>query len=152
LEIDTLRFGKIQVEEESVIRFSHGLPGFEQYNQYCLLTPDPNVPISYLQCVNDGQISFMVVEPFLAMPDYEFELHENVKHELQIYAESDVLILSIVTVKEDLSQSTINLKAPLIMNTKLKMGRQIILHDKDYSTKHPLFPTTTAQAAAAKGE
>lgn len=151
MEIDTLRFGKIQIDEESVIRFANGLPGFEQYERYALLTPDPDVPLSYLQSMDDGHISFMVIEPFLSLPSYEFKLQDHIKQELQLYEEQDVLILSIVTVKEELVKSTVNLKAPLVINTKRRLGKQIILHDEDYSTRHPLFPAKAASTASAGG-
>lgn len=151
MQVDTSRFGLVEYEEENTIRFPHGLPGFEDLHTYVWLHPDPELPISYLQCVDDGHVSFIVIDPFLVLPSYEFELSESVKKELQLTKPEDVTILVIVTVKGDIREATVNLKAPLVINKKERIGKQVILHDYPYQMKHPLFSVPQAQTSA-RGE
>jgi flagellar assembly factor FliW len=42
-------------------------------------------------------------------------------------------------VKDDPQKATINLKAPLVINSKKKLAKQIILDDDNYQVKTPLF-------------
>lgn len=151
MQLETLRFGRIHIAKDRVIRFAQGIPGFEQYHEYTLIQPDEDLPFSYLQCVNDGHLSFIVIDPFLVKPDYEFELNESVKKELLITKQEQVSVLAIMTVKDDIKKATLNLKAPLVINVQQRLGKQLILHDYDYSTKHPLFAEVPAGQADQKG-
>lgn len=147
MQLETLRFGLLEIEDNKVIKFPQGLPGFEQHHAFVLLHPDPELPISYLQSVDDGYISFVVMDPFLVLPSYEFELSDAVKQELELTGPEEVSILAIVTIKDEIRNATINLKAPLVINTQLRIAKQVILHDYPYVTKHPLFATSPSSAA-----
>lgn len=146
--LESARLGLLEIDEARIIRFPQGIPGFEQYHDYVLLQPDPELPLSYLQCVNEGYVSFIVIDPFLILPSYEFELSDSVKKELQLTDPADVSVLAIVTVLDDIRNATLNLKAPLVINSRERIGKQVILHDSPYETKHPMF----ARAHAGKSE
>ncbi len=138
--VETVVFGKIEVEEDKVIHFSHGIPGFEESQQFILLPIGDDIPFSYLQCIDNEQLSLLVTEPFGFHPSYEFTITDSLKAELHIEAEDQVVILAVVTVQDNLADATINLLAPIVINHKRAVGRQIILHDTQYMTKHRLLP------------
>jgi flagellar assembly factor FliW len=138
-ELDTTVFGKIEIEEERIIRFPHGLPGFEDHRSYILIPLEEDVPFSYLQSLDNPELSFLVTSPFYFYGNYEVVLSESLREDLQIVSEDQVVIVTVASVRDSLDSATINLLAPIIINLDTLLGKQIILHDSPYTTKHRLL-------------
>ncbi|MFD0680765.1 MULTISPECIES: flagellar assembly protein FliW [unclassified Paenibacillus] len=148
--ISTVRFGEIEIQESEIIAFPEGIPGFEQLNQFIIIKPNQELPFSFLQSVEEGAVAFIISNPFVFYPEYEFEISEETKHELSIEAEQDVLVWNIISIRDDLENATINLLAPVIVNIKEQVGKQIVLQGTDYTVKHKLI--LTQQVAAEGGD
>ena len=73
------------------------------------------------------------------MQDYEFKIPDNYIKELQIAKPEEVLVLTTVTLNSNIENMTTNLKAPIIINIKEKLGEQLILDNDKYKIKQPLF-------------
>ncbi|WP_199616758.1 flagellar assembly protein FliW [Paenibacillus alkalitolerans] len=140
MKIHTSRFGAIEIDETGIYTFPAGVPGFEYCKQYVLLQPSQDMPFCYLQSVENGDLAFLVTDPFLYYHNYEFQLSESQQIELKITQTEEIAIWSVVTVPASLQDATLNLKAPIILNVREKQGKQVILHETDYGTKHPLLP------------
>ncbi|WP_364151662.1 flagellar assembly protein FliW [Paenibacillus sp. LPE1-1-1.1] len=125
-------------ENTSVIFFEQGIPGFEHIHQFMISDLEAELPIKLMQAVDDQEVSLLIVSPFFFYPEYEWELSESAKQELQIQSEQDVEIWSILTIPAEPTEATINLMAPLVMNPNQKTGKQLILHDSNYSSRAPL--------------
>jgi len=139
MQLFTERFGTIQINEDQIITFHQGIPGFEDIRTFVILPFENDIPFSYLQSVEDGNLAFIVADPFVFYKDYEFDLTAEAQEQLEIREQSEVLVLSIVTIMGDIRQATINLLGPIVMNTRLKIGAQIVLNNTKYQTKHPLL-------------
>lgn len=139
MQISTVRFGDIDIQETEIINFKQGIPGFEQLQQFVIIRPNLELPFSFLQSVDDGEVAFIVVSPFVFYPEYEFEISEETKQELAIKEETDVLVWNIVSIRESLEDATINLLAPIILNNRDSVGKQIILQGTNYAVKHKLI-------------
>lgn len=137
--LSTIRLGELEIEKDQQIYFKQGLPGFEHLHQFVILQPDEQIPFSYLQSVEDGNISFIITDPFMFYPEYSFKLPESARAELEIEDEKEILVAAIISVREQLESATINLQAPLVINTAQKLGKQVILHDSAYKPKHALI-------------
>lgn len=133
--------GEIEVDSDKVVRFTHGMPGFEEVRSYVLLQPDPNLPFNYLQSVEHPNVVFLLTDPFIFVRDYDVQLSEEVLNDLMIQNEQEVQVWAIVTLKESIQAATMNLLAPIVVNLRERLGRQIILANAGYSTKHPLMPS-----------
>lgn len=140
LELETVIFGTIEIEKDKIVHFKHGFPGFEEHKQFILIPISDEVPFSYLQGIDDTNLAFLVSLPFDFFPTYEFVLSNDLKEELQIETEDQVVVLTIVTVQESLNDATVNLLAPIIINQQAGIGKQIVLHDSEYTTKQRLLP------------
>ncbi|MFD0957915.1 flagellar assembly protein FliW [Paenibacillus chungangensis] len=136
--IQTTQLGKIEYQHKDVITFIKGIPGFKEQRKYVTVKIEDS-PFMYLQSVDKEELAFIVVSPFEFFPDYEFELSATVKDDLNIQQEADLLIVNIVTIRDDLAKATINLAAPIILNVKEQLGMQYIISDKMYSTRQLLF-------------
>lgn len=141
--IHSARFGPLEYDPQQVITFPKGIPGFETFTQYILLPLDQEQshPFYILHSVEDGELSFVVLDTLRFFPNYEIKLPDEVVEELQIEKPEDVVILSTVTVRGDWQRATTNLKAPLVINAVKQIGQQVVLEQSEYLIKQPLFET-----------
>jgi flagellar assembly factor FliW len=143
MRVSTANFGELDIETEDIFTFPQGIPGFEDLRRFVIIQPDPQMPFSYLQSVEQGELSIIMTNPFLFYPDYELQLSDQTQEELGIEQEKDVLVWSTVSIKDQIKDATTNLLAPIIVNVKKKCGKQVILHGTDYITKHRLMQKET---------
>jgi flagellar assembly factor FliW len=139
MKINTKYHGVKEYKEEDVITFNKGLPGFESLKDFILFSVEENDLFSILHSTENEEVGLVVVSPFSVVNDYEFKLSDNKTQELGINSPEDVLVLSTVTLSSKVEDITANLKAPIIVNIKAKLGEQIILDNDGYKVKHPLF-------------
>lgn len=132
--------GEMDIPEQQQIDFPDGLPGLPDRKRYAVLFREETLPYYYLQSLEDPDLCFLTVDPFVFFPDYDFELPDPVVEQLHIESPADIWVRNIVVVREDFARSTVNLQAPLIMNHRMRVGRQVILNHPDYAIRHPLFP------------
>ncbi|MDQ0902944.1 flagellar assembly protein FliW [Paenibacillus sp. V4I7] len=137
--VQTLFFGELEVVEADTMTFPGGIPGFEACTQFMLVQPADSLPFSYLQSIQQPELSFLVVDPFLFFKDYEISLPDSVQEELLIEQATDVQLYTVVTVSNGNSKITTNLLAPIVMNTKKCLAKQVILHDSNYQVKHEII-------------
>jgi flagellar assembly factor FliW len=146
LEIETLRFGKIAVQEDKVITFPRGILGFAKNKQYLLFPHSEDSPFFWLQSVEDGDLAFVVMNPQLVKADYSIDVDENVMNELDAKQESDLDVVCIVTIpRNDPNGMTINLLGPIIINAKSRSAMQIICDKQSYSHRHLVVSEQQAQ-------
>ncbi len=135
--LNTKHFGEIEIDENKIITFREGIPSFENLKRYIVLyNGDEKSPFRWLQCVDDGQLAFAVINPFMILGNYDIEISEETVGSLNIESISDVMVLAIVVVPEDPNKMTMNLKAPVIINTKNNSGMQVVLDTDMYSVRH----------------
>lgn len=133
--IETKFLGEVEINEQDILTFEAGLPGFSEQTKYVLLPLDADLPLTVLQSTEEAELGFILALPFAFKKDYSFDLSDVDKNDLKIESEENVIVYSIVTLNESFANSTINLLAPIIINIKQKLGKQIILQD---SSLYPL--------------
>lgn len=143
--VQTTRFGEIEFKDDELIYFPKGVLGFEDDTNFLLIKPDQENPLAFLQSITTPELTFVVAEPFSFYQDYEFDIAESVKEELEIEEIIDVAVWSILTIPEDFHKATINLLAPIIINVNKRIARQIILNESKYSIKTLLYPQISAK-------
>ena len=139
--IATRQLGDIEIEETSIYTFEQGLPGFESLTRFVFIDLGSEWPVRLMQAVEEPGVSFFVCDPFRYYPDYEWDMPEELKAELDIKRVEDVEVLSVITLSEELPKSTVNLLAPLVLNRAQRLGKQHIIHGSGYTHSHPVFQT-----------
>lgn len=138
MQIQTKLLGEVTIDEKEILTFECGLPGFPNEKRFVLLPIDSELPIAVLQSITDAKIGFVVAYPYAFKNDYAFDISEEDITDLQVESAEDIATYAIVTLKESLNDSTMNLLAPVIFNIKKKLGKQIVLND---NVAYPLhFP------------
>ena len=126
------------VDRRHVIGFPGGLPGFENCRGFILMELEGNDLLHYLTAVEGPDATFLVIDPRRVMPEYRCDLNET--DALRIGADGDapLLWLALVTVERD-GTTTVNLRAPIVINPKRMLGHQIIPIDNAYPLRRVLL-------------
>lgn len=136
MKLKTAYMGEIEADATNIITFEHGIPGFENESQFVLLPIEENSIFQLLQSVKTENLAFIITSPYAMTTNYTFDLDEATVHSLDIKNDSEVAVFVIVTLKDTLTNSTVNLKAPIILNTRNNKAKQVILDNDTYAIRH----------------
>jgi len=150
VKIATKAYGLIEADERQKIVFPGGLIGFEKHKDYLLLDAERQ-PFYWLQSMEVEQVAFVLVSPFLFRPDYELNVSNEELAEIGIRSPEKALIFSIVTIPPDGSPMTANLQGPLVINRDARTGKQTVLPDARWKTRHDIMAELAATAALSGG-
>ena len=147
MKISTKNFGEITINPEDIINFEQGLPGFPGAKQFVVLfsgneenEDEPDL-LFYMQSINHTpDLSFVLVDMTLLLPEYRPEMLAQLEKDTDGGIDADTIaVYNIVTVYDDMSKSTVNLKAPVIIDITKKSGKQIICTSDEYPIRTLLF-------------
>ena len=139
MKFETKYHGTLEFNEDEIIHFEKGLPGFEEFKKFVILPVEDNEFFNILHSVENNKVGFIVVSPFNVIKDYEFDLNEDKVKQLKIKDYNQVSVYNTVTLNSDIKKITVNLRAPIIINIEEKLGEQVILNNNRYLVKHPLI-------------
>ncbi len=127
------------VKPENVFHFKEGIVGFEEHKDYVFLLNDTIKPFMFMQSLTDSNLSFVCVKTDLVCPDYEITLPKANVQFLELEKPEDTLILSLVTVRPDVTDTTANLMSPIVINMQQSLGQQIILERSPYPVRYKVW-------------
>ncbi len=110
---------------DEVISFAEGLIGLPEMRRAVLLEMNDFEPFRWLVSLENENTRFIVVEPEQIFTGYE-------RFEKGITASENLQTLAIVNLSSEWQKTTINLRAPIVINAETKIGAQIILSESDY--------------------
>lgn len=137
MNVETDRFGTFDIKDNKVIEFPWGLPGFEDLKKYIILEVSDTKPIYWLQSTENKFIALPVIVSFELLSDYNIYIKENELEGLYVESKNDLLILNVMVIPQDVKDMTINLAAPIVINVKHGIGKQIIIDAKELPIRYP---------------
>lgn len=137
MEVKTTRFGQIEVDDERVLKFNSGILGFPDCVNYVLVQTNEDGSFFWLQSTDRPEVAFVVCDPLLFVPDYQIPVKAEEFELIGLKSMKDSQVLIIVNKVDRLL--TGNLQGPLLINAETRHGRQLVLSEKKYSTRHPLL-------------
>ncbi len=138
ITIRTLQ-GDKQVNRTDIIHFPRGIFGFDRYTDFVIFDIVDCPPFKTMLSVEDDGPDFVVMEPIGIFGDYRPLPDDESMAELGITGKSAVAVLSIVTLADDPSRTTVNLRGPIVIDLDTNRASQIALADDRYSTRKPLL-------------
>ena len=136
MRVKTTRFGELDIPEEATLEFPRGIFGFPELRRCCLLPYGSTRGLRWLQSLEDPTLLFLTMEPYLVFPEYEAEVPEHEAAALGLERPEEAAVLTLVTISPETEAMTTNLMAPIVINTKTRRGRQVIVEGDRYLTKH----------------
>jgi len=135
-KITSRPFGDITIDEELIISFPEGLFGFDDVKSYILLEEE-NSPMRWLQSVEQQDLAFVMLRILEFMDEYDLAVPMSDLEALGVMEPSTLDVYAIITIPpSNPSDMTANLMGPVMINPKLKIGRQVISLSDKYKTKH----------------
>lgn len=141
IQIETTRFGQretLAIDEGCLFSFPDGLPGFDQVQVYALLEDDRCLPLRWLQAIDQPEVCFILVDPWLVLESFEVELGRRDLASLRIAEPDQAEVHAILAIRDQGASVTANLKAPIVLNRSCRLGRQIILADDRFELRQPV--------------
>jgi flagellar assembly factor FliW len=139
VNLSTNNFGNLSIEKENIITFEQGLLGFEELKQFAIIDVEECLPFEWLVSVEDPIVAFPILNPTLFFSDYKPSLSKDDLVLLDIKKEKDVEMFCIVTLGKKPEDVTLNLKGPILINMKNKMGKQVVITEDYYSLNQQLI-------------
>jgi len=137
LAIYKTRIGEFEISEGDIVEFPEGIPGFEKLRKFSILHDERTDPIKWMVSLEDPNVALPVIDPWMVRVDYMVEISEADKKFLKLEDPADALVVCIVVIPHDRPEdSTINLLAPIVINYRKRIGKQVILEKGDYSIRH----------------
>ena len=145
MQVQTTRFGTVEIAEDRIIEFPNGLLGFSKQKRFCLLQPNDDACFFWLQSLDDPSLAFVVTDPGMFVPEYSVPIREEQSEGLGLGELADAQVFVIVNKVEN--ALTGNLQGPLVINTVSRVGEQFVLAEKRWTTRHELLALEKAASA-----
>ena len=139
--VKTKFFGEVDLPEEKIVTFDRGIIGFENLKRYTILydCEKEETNISWLQSVEEPDFAMPIIKPWLVKEDYNPVVEDELLNGLGELTEENLVILLKMNVPPDLTQMSVNLKAPIIINSDTRKGAQIVVENQDYVIKYRVY-------------
>ncbi len=139
MQINTKDYGIMTVAEDDIIQFPYGVYAFEDRKRFVMLDARADAGVMQLQCVDAQTPRFIILDPFLFLEDYAPNLPLETLHKLKAISPDQLSFFVIAVIPENTQSATVNLKSPVVINFKERIGMQVILDNPDYSVRFRLF-------------
>lgn len=139
VKIKTTRFGELEVDKKDIIEFTEGLLGFENLKKFFIVDPGDQTLILWLQSTDDAATAFPIIEPKIFQPNYMVKLLPVELNSLALENLSNASVYTVLTIPQNVTEMSANLKAPIIINNKTKMARQIVLQDSKLEVRFKMY-------------
>ncbi len=147
MQIETTRFGTVDVLDSRIITFPKGLLGFSEFTNYALLQPEDDGVFFWLQSIASPGLAFIVTDPILFFPDYRVAVSCDLLDELGVDDIKDAQVF--VIVNQDRATLTANLQGPLVVGVEERRAVQLVMSDKQWTTQHKIVDVPVAAGGAA---
>lgn len=151
MRIESQRIGTIDVDESSLIEFPSGLVGLPTRRRFVILEFDRDVPLAWMQNVDDPEFGLPVADPGIFVQDYRVQVPRADVAQLELDRLEDAVMLVVTTVHQGGIMVTGNLRAPLVVNLSNRRGHQVVLDRPDLDVRALVDPIAFAQAQRTPG-
>lgn len=152
MKAETRLFGTIEITDDKIITMEKGMIGFPELKSFALIVDkkknEKQFKIMWLQSMEDGNIAFPVTDPTTIIETYAPAENQEILAPLGKLDETNTYVLVTVTVPKRVEDFSINLKAPIVINTDTNKGVQMITED-DYPVKYKIYELLKANKKKA---
>jgi len=153
MRINTKVFGEVEIDDEKIITFEKGIVGFPDLTQFALMHDaerGSDSSVRWLQSLQEPAFAMPVMDPLLVVPDYNPIVEDELLKPLGDLSPDQMLVLVTLTVPAEIEKMSVNLRAPIVVQTESRKACQVIVDEDKYLVKYPIFDIL--QAAKKAGE
>lgn len=149
ITLELPRFGTCTYRESEVLLFPWGLPGFASLRRFIAINLEGQEKFVWLQSLDEPTVAIPTGDPWQIFADYEPQLPHYATTSLDIQNPEDFVALCVVVVSAGAAEMTMNLLAPIVVNLRTRIGRQVMLEKGDYAVRTPIPRKQQTAAAGA---
>jgi flagellar assembly factor FliW len=123
------------VDDQQVLVFPDGIPGFASARRFVLSDLDEAGTFQMLRCLDADDLSMVVCVPWLLFPEYQANIGDEEERHLELERPEDAVVFCPVTVEPEERAFHVNLLGPFVVNARTRRGRQVVLADSGYPTR-----------------
>jgi flagellar assembly factor FliW len=142
MRIRTKIFGEVEIDDEKIIRFENGIIGFPELTEFALMhdseKPDGGA-VRWLQSLQEPAFAMPVMDPLVVAPDYNPQVEDELLKPVGTLDPDQLLVLVTLTVPSDIQQMSVNLRAPIVIQTQSRKACQIIVDNESYPVKYQIY-------------
>ncbi|MCI8799873.1 MAG: flagellar assembly protein FliW [Lachnospiraceae bacterium] len=150
MKINTKLFGEIEISEDKILIFQDGIIGFPELKRFALLHDEERgneAGIRFLQSLDEPGFAMPVMNPLVVKPDYDPEVDDELLAGAGKITPDNLLVLVTVSIPGDLTQMSVNLQGPFVINIEEHKACQIIVDNGNYPVKFPIYDILQAGKA-----
>lgn len=136
MKVNSTRFGSFEVKEKDILTFPEGLVGFAACKRFVIYNKEKSFPFFWLQSIEDPKLAFVIADPAIFFADYKISARKQELAVINAKNAGDLIICAIISISRDPFRMTANLQGPLVINTVNRKGKQLVLVDTNYTTRH----------------
>ena len=149
MRLQTKYFGEIDCPEEEMLHFPEGLFGFEEEKEFFLLPFEGSEgSLLCFQSAATPGLAFVAMNPFSLKPDYAPRLTPGELKAMGAERSEELCFYALCVVRSPVSDSTVNLRCPVVINDETRRAVQVILEDQTYKMHHLLSEFGQREEAA----
>ena len=133
----------VDEDKKKIVEFPEGLLGFESVKKFAIIDSEYE-PFIWLQSVENKELAFLMIDPFLICPGYEVDIDDESLKKIGADSPENIIIMTIVTIPGDGSNITANFLGPIVINRKNNKCLQYVLSDNKWSTKFDIVKALKA--------
>ena len=148
MQINTKRFGLIEIEDEKIITFENGIIGFPELKHFTMIhdvEEGKEAVIRFLQSIEEPGFAIPVINPLVVKDDYNPEVNDELLASAGNLTEDNTLVLVTITIPSDLTKMSVNLQGPFVINVDERKACQIIVEGGQYPVKFPIYDILQAR-------
>ena len=136
--ISNQQFGELLVHEDSIIDFPEGIFGYEYLKKFALVEIEEMIPFIWLIAVDEPEIALPMLRYKAVYPNYQITLSGADRKTLQLNPDEEFHLFFVITVNEQEEKVTANLKGPIVIHIRKRLGAQIIATNEEYIIHYPV--------------
>lgn len=145
MTIKTKDYGILEINDEDVITFPEGVYAFEKSKKFVILNTGSSAGLIQLQSAENEDPRFIILDPYSFIEDYNPVLPGETLKTLKVSSAEELSFFVIAVIPHDVRNSTVNLKSPIVINFREKLGAQVILENSEYPVRFRLFENERAE-------
>jgi flagellar assembly factor FliW len=140
MRIETREWGTLEVDPSSMVHFPEGLLGFEELHRFVFVDAEEFRPFVWFLSVDNPEVGFAVAEPhYFCTSPYDVSLSEADEGLLELSEGDSIALFVVVSIGDRGREITGNLKGPIVLNTRNRLAKQLVVYGAAYSVRQPIL-------------
>ncbi len=142
MKLKTKHFGELEISEDIIINFEEGIPGFPNTKHFVILEEPEEVILGHsevfywLQSVEETDVSLIIMDLTKVMPDYNPLINTEEIKSLGSIETEVFYFYNVVVLPDEIEKMSVNLRAPIVINDRLKKGKQVLSENDGYPIRY----------------